>query len=188
MKFAAQTPDGRFTGAIYDAVTAEIRAHHAAFGEALIPVSGLAEADGPEGVSFAPIELTINGQRELAVVSLRLWIDRFLSQFTEGVPPVEIASWPTKAIAAAAHLAGKPQDMIKAEALLTGEDPDDLAATIVAKANLYTSIIAQMTGLRRMAFQAIAAANTAGQVQAALDDAFATSHDILADLGLAQEN
>jgi hypothetical protein len=116
------------------------------------------------------------------------WIEQFLSQFTTGVPAAEIASWLTKSMAAQAHLAGVPQDIIIGEALLTGEDPNVLAATIQAKSQLYIAIIARMTGLRRMATRNISAANTPEDVAEALDDALATAHQLVADLGLSQES
>lgn len=127
----------------------------------------------------------IRGRGNAAIVS---WIEGFLAQFTQNTPETEITAWPTKAVAAAAHLAGNRQDMIEAEALITGEDPDELATVIQAKATLFIAIIARMTGLRRMASKDIADANTAGQVQTAVDNALATAHDILAELGLSQEN
>lgn len=123
-----------------------------------------------------------------ATNTMTAWIERFLSQFTAGTPAAEMASWPTKSIAAQAHLAGVPQDIIQGEALLTGEDPDILAATIHAKSQLYIAIIARMTGLRRMAVRSIATADTPEDVATALDDALATAHQLVADLGLSQES
>ena len=131
---------------------------------------------------------SIGAQQAVAHAALIDWIERFLLRFTAGTPAVEIASWPTKAIAADAHLAGKPQDIILGEALLTGENPDALAAIIQGKSRLYIAIIARMTGLRRMATKMILAATTQQEVAAALDDALATAHQLVADLGLSQES
>ncbi|MEP1494296.1 hypothetical protein, partial [Pseudophaeobacter sp.] len=54
------------------------------------------------------------------------------------------------------------------EAAITGEAVADLAAAIVAMADAYASIAAQLAGLRRKTRAAIEVATTPAQVQAAL--------------------
>lgn len=51
MRFAAIDDDGRATGALYDTTSAEIVAHHAAYGETLIPVADLVNT----GTDDAPV-------------------------------------------------------------------------------------------------------------------------------------
>ncbi len=183
MIYAVREANGQYTGATYLTRTAGIMAHHAAFDQRVVPVIGLLFT----GTHWEPAKLELPDARDVAMQKLMDWVLGFLSGFTDGVPEQEIASWSTKAMAATAHLAGKPQDIIIGEATLTGEKPDDLARIINGKAQLYTAIIARMTGLRRMATRAIAEAKTPEDVAAALDDALATAHHILADLGLTQE-
>lgn len=55
MRYAAIDADGRATGALYDATSAGILAHHAAYGETLIPVADLIEAEDGWQVIPAPI-------------------------------------------------------------------------------------------------------------------------------------
>lgn len=183
MIYVARKANGQYTGAAYFALTPEAVAHHARFGETLVPVAGLvADGDG-----WLAVEPTLDEARAIAAQKIANWVERLTARYTAGVSFLEIASWPTKALAARAHLAGTPQDIIIGEATVTGEDPDHLADIIARKAQLYTGIIARMTGLRRATEKAVAEAVTAKEVADALDDALATAHDILADLGLQQE-
>jgi hypothetical protein len=183
MIYAVQTAEGQWTGAAYATRLPDAVRHHRAFGESLVAVVGL-EPDGDGWVEVTP---TLAQAQDMAMHRLADWAASFMATFTDGVPPQEIASWATKAMAAAAHLAGKPQPIIIGEAQVTGEKPDDLAAIINGKAQLYTAIIARMTGLRRMATKTISQAKSPADVAEALDDALATAHDILAELGLTQE-
>lgn len=65
MRYAALDAEGRATGALYEAITAEIVAHHTGFGETLIPVADLIEtATGWEVV--AP---SLEDERAAMVVS-----------------------------------------------------------------------------------------------------------------------
>jgi hypothetical protein len=107
---------------------------------------------------------TLAASKAQAQAAMLAQINAFLRRFTEGVPVEEVASWATKAAAARAYLDGQPAPMIEAEAALTGEDPQTLAATIVAKADAYTAIVARVTGLRRATNAAIAAAETEAAV------------------------
>jgi hypothetical protein len=127
---------------------------------------------------------TLEDARREAISSMSDWIERFLTQFTRGVPAAEIASWSVKATAAAAHLAGKSQPMILAEASLTGEDPMVLAQTIVAKSGAYTTIIATVTGLRRATETAIGKAKSREEVLAALTSARTRAATLANSLGI----
>lgn len=118
-----------------------------------------------------------------AIAEMLAWITGFLAPFTAGVPDDEVTSWPRKAEAARLHLAGAPQRMILAEAAITGEAPDVLARTIVAKADAYEAIISTVTGLRRKTEEEINAAISPEQVQAVLTDAKATATKLAATLG-----
>lgn len=65
MRYAAIDSDERPTGALYDRITPAIQAHHAGFGETLIPVQDLVENDGVWEIIPAAIEQI----RESMVVS-----------------------------------------------------------------------------------------------------------------------
>lgn len=133
-----------------------------------------------------PPEPTLVDVRARAVTAMEAWITSFLSQFTAGVSPAELASWPVKADRARAHLGGTLQSMILAEAAITGEDAGALAQKIVAKADAYEAIIARTTGLRRATEAAIAAAETPEAVAAALTNARAQAEAMAAAMGIGQ--
>lgn len=94
------------------------------------------------------------------------------SLLTGQVPQAERDSWPTKAAAARACLAGvaSPDQtaMLMAEAAIMGEALEDLAPVIVAKADAYGSVAARLAGLRRQVTKEIDAALTPEETQAAL--------------------
>ena len=110
------------------------------------------------------------------------WAATFGRQFTAGYTAEEVAAWSAKAAAARAELAGTPQPMIAAEAEVTGEIPAALAATILARAEVYETIVARITGLRRATMAAIDAATTAAEVDEALADALARAQAMIAAL------
>lgn len=141
---------------------------------------------GPEGQPVAdwPAPPGIDATRAAARATMATWIVEFTSQFTAGLPVAEVASWPAKSAAARAHLDGGPQPMILAEAAVTGEAPDDLARAILAKADLYTAIIARVTGLRRTTEAQIATADTPEAVAQALQAAQDQARAMAKDLGL----
>ena len=109
---------------------------------------------------------------------------QLLRRFTDGVPNEEVASWAVKAETARAYLAGQPAPMIEAEAAITGEAPETLAASIVAKSDAYTAVIARVTGLRRSTNAAIAAAPTEELVWATIEVARAEAKSMAQSLGL----
>lgn len=81
------------------------------------------------------------------------WINEFLSNVTGPVPEDEKLAWSVKEEAARALLAGTAVDeqtaLITSEAKITGEKPSDLAMYIIAKADRYKEVVANVSGLRR---------------------------------------
>jgi hypothetical protein len=131
-----------------------------------------------------PAKPSIDDIRAQGVSAMANWIAQFLSQFTAGVSPAELASWSVKAERARQHLAGSPQPMIVAEATITGEDADELAAKIFAKSAAYEAIISRTTGLRRATETAIAQAETPEVVAAVLSNAQTKATEMAAKMGL----
>lgn len=127
---------------------------------------------------------SLDDLRKAAQAKVLAWATEFGARFTAGYTVEEVASWGTKAAAARAHLAGEDQPIIIAETEVTGEDPADLARTILAAAELYQAIVARITGLRRATMAAIDAAETAEAVEAALTAALASARGLAAQLGL----
>ena len=162
---------------------------------AILPSGAIAVSQPPHGGAFWQDGKWVDHQsQELALAAAKRgagtamvgWIAAFLSQFTAGVPDDEVKSWSRKADAARAHLAGTAQPMILAEAAITGENPDALAAKIVAKADAFELIMASVTGLRRVTEAAISAATTPEEVSAALAAAQKTALSLAAQMGLPQ--
>ena len=143
---------------------------------------------GPEGQPVAdwPAPPGIDATRAAARAAMAAWIVEFTSQFTAGLPVAEVASWPAKSAAARAHLDGATQPMILAEAAVTGEEADDLARAILAKADLYTAIIARVTGLRRATEAQIATADTPEAVADALAASQKSALSMAAQMGVPQ--
>lgn len=116
----------------------------------------------------------LEAARKAAEAEAVTLIEATAQAITGSVPLVERLSWGTKEAAARGLLAGaaSPEDraMISAEAATTGEEPARLAARIVANADAYRGAVAAMTGLRRVATTAIAAAADEPAMRAALDD------------------
>jgi len=148
-------------------------------------IEALGDALPDDALDVAPAP-ALSGVKREAHVAMLDWIENLLSQFTAGVPAVEVASWSQKADAARSFLAGDAAPQVTDEAAITGEDPQDLSLAVVAKADLYTAIIARATGLRRATVLAIDAAETPEAVAAAIASAKASAEVMLADLGLAK--
>ncbi|UTS79571.1 hypothetical protein [Phaeobacter piscinae] len=130
--------------------------------------------------------LPIEAQRDMATAAMRDWIDAFLSRFTDGVPSAEIASWPTKAEAASAYLAGAATElqteMLAGEAAPLGLTPEDVATVIAAKAAVYQRVIGLTTGMRRATEARIAASDDPWAV---LDAAKQAALEKSTELGVA---
>jgi hypothetical protein len=145
---------------------------------------------GADGLPIAVYPAPPTAEEELAAAKaagsaeMLAWITGFLGQFTAGVPDDEVKSWPRKAEAARAYLAGQPAPMILVEAEITGENRTILSQTIAAKASAYEAIISTTTGLRRKTEAGIAAATSPDQVQAVLIAAKTTAAKLAASLGV----
>ena len=108
----------------------------------------------------------VSGVAEIAAM-LRAAADKHLGD----TPDYEVASWPTKAAAAAAHLAGKNQSaVLGAEAALRGQSVDELAKAINAKAEALAPFVNMLAGLRASGQAAIEKAATEQQISAAVAD------------------
>jgi hypothetical protein len=98
-------------------------------------------------------------------------IDRAAGEITGAVPLAEMLSWAPKEAAARAWLAsdatGEQLVLLNGEADITGEGTANLVARIVANADAYRAAIAHLTGLRRNAEAALAAAETPAALEAA---------------------
>ena len=133
---------------------------------ASVPTMSQAELDALD-VEYAIVE-----QRQRAVADLVSQIDGKAAQITGNVPEYERLSWPTKADAARAHVAGSPTAdqtaMLQTEATLTGKTVDALAASIIAKADAYSGLISAMSAIRQTGADAIATATDGPGVDAAL--------------------
>jgi hypothetical protein len=102
-------------------------------------------------------------------------IEGFSEKVTGDVPLSEKLSWGTKEMAARAVLAGagsaEDKALLQGEAKVTGEAVSDLAARIVRNSDTYRGLVAMLTGLRRGAEAAIAAARTPSEADAVADAA-----------------
>lgn len=132
-------------------------------------------------------EVWIDGRWELplataqaeAKVAMVQWIEDFLRPFVAEYPAQEIASWPVLTAVAQMHIAGNPQLMILTEASITGDDPDELAKSIVEKSGRFTAIVDHVRGLRRITLRAIEAAETSAEVSAALEVAKGQANEMM---------
>lgn len=129
--------------------------------------------DAVDGEVEAPDMAAIRTRAVARVVAV---IDAAADAIAGPVPEYERASWPTKEAAARAYLSlplaagatAAQAAMIEGEATVAGETPAAVAARIVANADAWIGAIAALTGRRRVALAAIAAAETPDDVQAAL--------------------
>lgn len=116
----------------------------------------------------------LDAARRAAQTRLLRRLDAVAQVITGEVPLVEKLSWGPKEAAARAWLAATAEPdaraLIEGEAMVTGEDPAELAARIVAKAQAYRAAVAAMTGLRRRAETALAAATAPAEAEAILAD------------------
>ncbi len=98
-----------------------------------------------------------------ALAALTSYVDEFAASVTGKVPIDEKLSWAAKEVAAQAVSDGVQTadqlKLLKDEADLTGETPQALAATVLAKASVYRSVVSRIAGLRRVTTTAIEAAD-----------------------------
>ncbi len=116
------------------------------------------------------------------------WIDGIMTQIAGQVPEYERASWPTKAEAARAFVAGtaRPDQiaMINAEATFSGRRDADLAAVIIARADAYELIVAQAAGLRVTLENALEAETDPMKYDSIFEDGKAQATAMAAALGI----
>lgn len=102
---------------------------------------------------------------DVAKQALVDWATRAANAITGPVPTAEQIAWPTKEAAARAVVAGKGTEdqiaMIGAEASFTGETVPELCAKIIKRADLFRSVVAAISGIRRSAAKQIDEAEAA---------------------------
>lgn len=105
--------------------------------------------------------------------------DAFAEMITGTIPRSEIASWPSKEVAAEAHQAqtatARQTAMLQAEANLTGETLDELAAKILANSTVYNPATGMIAGQRRTVTAAIDALTDIDTFHADVAAIFATA-------------
>ena len=104
-------------------------------------------------------EMTDDELAELApslegmIAEINAWVDEFTAPLTAFAPEQEQKSWPGKAAAARAFLAGVATEgqlaILQAETAFTGETTESLARVIVAEADRFETVTAMIAGLRR---------------------------------------
>lgn len=102
---------------------------------------------------------------DAAKEALTAWATKAAASITGPVPPDEKIAWPTKEAAARAILSGEatPEQitMIATEAAFTGEAAPELCTKIVARADLFRSVVAAISGIRRSAIKQLDEAKAA---------------------------
>ena len=69
MKYAVQRQNGDFTGVVYDQLKPNITAHHAQYGEVLVPVAGLENTGTEDSPVWQAIEADIHDRRAAMVAN-----------------------------------------------------------------------------------------------------------------------
>lgn len=122
-----------------------------------------------------------------AKAAMIAWIDGFLTKVTGAVPDYERASWPSKASAARAVLAGNSAAdqaaMIAAEAAVVEKTSQQVATAIAANADQYELIIASTTGLRQKIDAQLNAATDPMAYEAILSEAQSQAAAMLQAMG-----
>jgi len=124
---------------------------------------------------------------DAAKAALAEWATRATAAITGPVPPDEKIAWPTKETAARAIIAGTATTdqtaMIGAEAVFAGETVADLCGKIIARADLFRSVVAAVSGIRRHASAQIDASQPA-EYEGILNAARITAQQAAAQLGV----
>ena len=108
------------------------------------------DEDGQPVAVMPPQAEMLRRHRAMAQGAVNDALEGWMRIYTAGVPEAEVASWPTKAEAAAAHLGGAPASAILVEeAALTGETTAELAGKIAMLSTVYTAAVARAAALRR---------------------------------------
>ena len=63
MKYAVQREDGSYTGVVYDQLKPNITAHHAQYGEVLVPVAGLTNTGTEDDPVWEAVEPSLEDRR-----------------------------------------------------------------------------------------------------------------------------
>ena len=130
-----------------------------------------------------PAEILAAARAQASAAMLQR-IEQFTAQFTAKYPSAEVASWGTQAAEANAVIAGGSSVIIAAFAATRGVTELEMAQSIAAKSTTYMTIIGKVAGLRDATFDAIEAAETPEQVQAALAGAMAQAQGMAQEMGL----
>lgn len=140
---------------------------------ALVAAAGSgAEIAVVDGVVISrPRVVAVADARRFAQARLARAVRDALATFTAGVPTEEVASWASKEAEARGMMDGDAGPMIAVEAELTGEDPLDLAALVIARADVYRQVVSRAAGLRRKFGARISGAVTVSEIDEALEDA-----------------
>lgn len=194
MNMFSPSARGFFRTDLHDTIPADAveitDAEHAALLDAQANGRPIIVVDGKPASAPAPTEAALTAAAKTrAHQTVQRAIEDWMRLFTAGVPAAEVASWPTKAEAAAAHLDGEPAAAIlTCEADLTGETTAELATKIALLSAVYTSAIARAAAVRRNARDLIEAAATTAAVDAALASALADIAAAAAGLPLPSQS
>ena len=69
MKYAVQRGNGQFTGVLYDQLKPNITAHHAQYGETLVPVARLDNTGTEDDPVWEPVEPSLEERRDAMTAS-----------------------------------------------------------------------------------------------------------------------
>lgn len=116
------------------------------------------------------------------------WLDGFTAAVTGPIPIDERLSWDAKEAAARACIAETADvaqtALIEEEAAVAEEDPADLAALIITRADTFRAVIAKLAGLRRKTMAAIDAVSEPSDYETVLLAAKAELEAIATALGM----
>ncbi|WP_300067692.1 hypothetical protein [uncultured Ruegeria sp.] len=133
-------------------------------------------------------ELPLYPDRAAARSAMVAGIDELLSEIAGQVPEFERASWPSKAEAARAVSAGAARAdqaaMIAGEALTSGRTEAEVAARIIAKADVFEAVISRTTGLRVKLDEQLAAESDPNKYEAILEAGKTQAMSLASELGV----
>lgn len=125
---------------------------------------------------------------DAAKAAMIQWVTDFTAMVTGPVSIDERLSWDAKEAAARAYIAetadAAQTAMIENEAAITTEDPADLAAIIISRADTFRAVVARVAGLRRKTIAAIDAVIEPAEYEAVLVAAKTEAIAMAAALGI----
>ncbi len=143
---------------------------------------------GGKVVEYVKPARPVYPNKATARAAMVAWIDQFMAKITGQVPSYERASWPSKAEAARAFVAGTARSdqtaMIEAEAGASTRTPEELANVIVARATSYETVIAKAAGLRVKLDTDIEAETDPFQFKTILENGKAQALALATELGI----